>query len=160
MKAKHFIYGLSVLLVATIYKEYDKQSHLRSYLLKFIALWENKLAHVSFVLLLFLAASLMVTWIVEYVFRDVKEIERMTLLENTKTKFIDMAIFAGNILFVHREDSFNAISMFALIMIFANLHWLSTERLKDHLAVNKLDGGFLRLVAFMAGFFTFLYYLT
>lgn len=86
--------------------------------------------------------------------------ERMTLLENTKTKFIDMAIFAGNILFVHREDSFNAISMFALIMIFANLHWLSSERLKDHLAVNKLDSGFFRLLVFMLGFFTFLYYLT
>lgn len=78
-------------------------------------------------------------------------------MENTKAKFIDMTLFAGNILLIHREDSFNALSMFLIIMTFSNIHWLSSARFKDHIHMSKLDRDFLKLVLFKICFFSVVY---
>lgn len=78
-------------------------------------------------------------------------------MENTKAKFIDMTLFAGNILLIHREDSFNALSMFLIIMTFSNIHWLSSARFYDHIHMDKLDKNFIKLLLFNLCFFSVVY---
>jgi hypothetical protein len=78
-------------------------------------------------------------------------------MDNTKAKFIDMVIFAGNLLLTHREDSFGALSVFVVIMTFANLHWLSRVRYKDHVRTDKINGALLKVALFKLLFFWMTY---
>lgn len=127
---------------------------------KFMALWEEKLTHVCLILFMFLLAFLVIGSAIKFVFEDVKEIERMTLLENTKSKLIDLAFMTGNLLMIHKEDSFAALSLFGLVMVFSNVHWLSTDRFKDHLLLNNLNSKFWKLVVFMGCYFLLCYSIT
>jgi hypothetical protein len=124
---------------------------------RLVALWEEKTTNVSMVLLGFILLLLCIGFVVEKVFLDIKEMERMNLIENTKTKFIEMALFASGIFMNRRVDSFGGLSMLILVVVFCNLHWLSSDRTKEHLMLNKLDGMFLRLMVFKLGFFLLVY---
>lgn len=78
-------------------------------------------------------------------------------MENTKSKFIDMALFGGNLFLRHKEDRFNTLSMFLVIMTFANLHWFSSARFKDYITLQKLDRDFFKLILFKICFFWIMY---
>lgn len=71
-----------------------------------------------------------------------------------------MVIFAGNLLLTHREDSFGALSIFLVIMIFANLHWLSSARYKDYIRTDRINGEFLKIAFFKLMFFWLVYNLS
>jgi hypothetical protein len=120
---------------------------------RLVGLWEEKSTNVCIVVLAFTLLLLVIGFVVEKIFVDIKEMERMNLIENTKTKFIEMALFASGIFMNKRVDNFSGLSMLLLVVVFCNLHWLSSDRTKDHLMVNKLDGMFLRLMVFKVCFF-------
>lgn len=68
-----------------------------------------------------------------------------------------MVFVLGQLLAVQREDSFNSLAMFGFIMVLANMHWLSMLRLKDLLAINRLDWNMAKLFSFL-GIYTWMMY--
>ena len=135
---------------------YEDENH-RGWMKKFVALWEDKTANVSMIVILFTMMFLMISITIEKVFVDIKEMERMNLIENTKNKFFEMALYSGVLFLNYREDSFGGLSMLLLVMVFCNLHWLSSERCKEHLNLSNFDSQFLKLFIFKSIFFFIVY---
>jgi hypothetical protein len=68
-----------------------------------------------------------------------------------------MVFVLGQLLAVQREESFNSLAMFGMIMVLANMHWLSILRLKDILAMDKIDFKLMKLTVFLGLYTWFLY---
>ncbi len=157
MNTKLISLAVSCALSGFLFKEFLDNQTSTGVLRRLVALWEEKSTNVAIVVLGFTLLLLVIGFVVEKVFVDIKEMERMNLVENTKTKFIEMALFASGMFMNRRVDSFGGLSMLLLVVVICNLHWLSSDRAKEHLAVSRLDGMFLRLMLFKLCFFLLTY---
>lgn len=121
----------TVLLISSIYPSLSPVSlPPPSPLALFLTAWGDKAGYIGLLGVGAVLAGTFLTTLLTYLLGDIKETERMMLIDNSKAKFIDMSFLGGVVLMEAREENFNIIAMFMLIMVFANIHWLVKSRYK------------------------------
>lgn len=82
-------------------------------------------------------------------FGELREIEKITMIDKTRVKFIDLAFSLMHILFGHDEnEQFKALKFSLLIVFVANIKWLISMRIKAICSESKFISPGLRIFAF------------
>ena len=82
MRTKTFIVGLATVLSGILFKQYHDYDQYKGSLRRFLAMWDDKFAHVCMIVLIFLLIFLLMAVVFEWVFEEIKEMEKLVASAN------------------------------------------------------------------------------